>query len=227
MKRRESRAPGPNPGLANRDMQRSAFAPILDELITRIPGALGAALVDREGEAVDYAGCASAFDIRVCAAHWKIVLNEIEASATIGAPRSLVVRCEKRSFLAHALPEGYAVVLLIRRRGGFAPSPRALSVCESALRVEAGWSSSSPNRPWFCVAVSCDARSRPAKIRARTDVGLDVPIEIVGRLVGLSRAERGYRARLPNGAELTLVREPGGTWYSDEDINAAPKERGA
>jgi hypothetical protein len=50
-------------------------------------------------------------------------------------------------------------------------------------------------------------------------------IEVLGSLVGLGR-ERGYRCRLRSGAELTLVREPAGTWYADELVgDGASDER--
>jgi hypothetical protein len=43
-------------------------------------------------------------------------------------------------------------------------------------------------------------------------------IEVLGRVMGLGR-ELGYRCRLRSGAELTLVREPAGTWYADELVD--------
>jgi hypothetical protein len=44
-------------------------------------------------------------------------------------------------------------------------------------------------------------------------------LEVLGRWPSdLSRGDVGYRARLPSGAELTLVREPLGRWYVDTEI---------
>jgi hypothetical protein len=45
------------------------------------------------------------------------------------------------------------------------------------------------------------------------------PLEVLGRWrAGLAHGDVGYRARLPTGAELTLVRERLGRWYSDTEI---------
>ncbi len=43
-------------------------------------GALAAALVDGEGETVDYAGLLSPYDIKVLAAEWRIVLAVLHDS---------------------------------------------------------------------------------------------------------------------------------------------------
>ena len=206
-------------------MDESTFSRILNDLVLRIPGAHGAVLVDNDGESVDYAGFADTFELRVCAAHWKIVLNEIEAQPSLGKARSLVVRSSKRSFFCHVLPDGYAVVVLLGRRAGFAASPRALAVCERALCREAGWDIIMVGRPWYVVGVTCDARRRPVAVRTDTTAALpEIAIEVLGRLVAVNRAERGYRARLASGAEVTLVREPGGNWYADEDLAATLRE---
>jgi hypothetical protein len=214
---RRSRAPRPG-----RDMDESAFSRILSELVGRIPGAHGAVLVDNDGESVDYAGWANTFELRVCAAHWKIIINEIGAQPSLGTARSLIVRSTTRSFFCHVLPDGYAVVILLGRRAGFAASPRALAVCERELRCEAGWPPASVGRPWFVVNITTDVHRRPVAIRMGCSPALpEIPIEVLGRLVGLNRAHRGYRARLENGAEVTLVRESGSNWYADEDLAAS------
>ncbi len=215
---------GPRFVRPKRDMDESTFSRILNELLLRIPGAHGAVLVDNEGESVDYAGFADTFELRVCAAHWKIVLNEIAEQPSLGKPRSLVVRSTKRSFFCHVLPDGYAVVVLLGRRAGFSASPRALAVCERGLCKEAGWDVPAGGRPWFVVGVTCDARRRPISVRTGPSAELpEIAIEVLGRLVAVNRAERGYRARLASGAEVTLVREPGGNWYADEDLAATIK----
>ncbi len=202
-------------------MDESTFSRILEELLGRIPGAQGTVLVDNEGESVDYAGWADTFELRVCAAHWKIVLNEVNTQPSLGKARSLVVRSTKRSFFCHVLPDGYALVVLLGRRAGFAASARAIAVCERALCKEAGWDVVTAGRPWYVVGVTTDARRRPVAVRTGTAADLpEIPIEVLGRLVAVNRAERGYRARLANGAEVTLVREPGGNWYADEDLAA-------
>lgn len=213
-KSRSSRRP-PEPGHA-RDQDASPFAPILQELIPRLPGAYAAALVDGEGETVDYCGAAEPFDVKVSAAHWRIVLQDIAALTQIGAPQSIVVRGTRRSFIIYALPEAYALVVLLRRRAGFSASSRAFFACERALCREAAWIPSARISHWFPVDVICDARRRPAALGAMTAPLESQSVVVLGAVVGLPARERGYRVRMAAGIEVTLVREPGGCWYADE-----------
>ena len=134
-----------------RDQAATTFTTILDHLIGRIPGAHGVALVDVEGETVDYAGHADPFEIKLSAAHWRIVLGVIEDHEQLGEPRTLVVRGTRRSFITYALPEGYALVLLLGRRAGFNASSRAFFDCERALAREAGWVVAASGRQWHAV----------------------------------------------------------------------------
>lgn len=201
---------------AARDTDASTFAAILTDLIARVPGALGAVLVDAEGEAVDYAGRLDAFDLKLAAAHWQIVLTDLRAKAaahTSGSPRSLVVRGEKRSFIVHELPEGYTLVLVLSRRAGFTQATRAFAVCERALVAEAGWSLPRRIPAWFGLDVESTRAGRPARISygARNQ-----GIEVLGRVASRASGDVGWRVRLENGAEVTLIREPGQHWYAEE-----------
>lgn len=205
---RPSRAP------SVRDMDVSAFAKILGDLVTRVPGAYASALVDIDGETVDYAGKGDPFDLKVAAAHVRILMRDLER-LPLGAPRSLVIRGARRSVVGRALPDGYAVVVLLRRRAGFAASERAFSTCERLLAVEAGWSGPRA-RPWYPVDVEVDRRGRPTTMRG-------LPLEVFGAIVDLPRPERGFRVRVRGNesrGELTLVREPGRFWYADENPDA-------
>ena len=57
-----------------RDQGRSEFTSILEEFCL-LSGCHAAILVDQEGEAVDYAGLGTPFDLRVSAAEWRLVLQ--------------------------------------------------------------------------------------------------------------------------------------------------------
>ncbi|CAN5325122.1 hypothetical protein BH09MYX1_BH09MYX1_64780 [soil metagenome] len=197
-----------------RDQDESSFATILKDLLRRVPGAIGVALVDRDGEAVDYTGRLSPFDMKVAAAHFRILLDDVSRSS-LGAPRSIVCRGTKRTYLARVLPDAYALVIAFSRRAGFVVADRAFIACERALAVEAEWPI--VNHPfWLGVDVERDARRRPVKIRAGT---ASSAVDVLGTLVGLRRGERGFRIRLiPSGHELNLVRERGGSWFVDESI---------
>ena len=174
-------------------------------------------MVDAEGESVDYAGNVTPFDVRLAAAHWRIVLDDVSRSS-LGMPRSLVVRGSTKSFLAFALPDEYALVVLLRRRAGFASATRALGACIHELHVEAQWPLQRGAASWFPVRVSCEGKHRP--VRVATSTGSPHSLEVLGSVVGLPKRNSGYRVRLDSGKEVTLVREPRDVWYSDEPVDS-------
>jgi hypothetical protein len=208
------------PPVSERDQHPSAFTQILDQLLELEPAALAAVLVDGDGEAVDYAGSLTPFDVKVAGAYLRIVLDQIDAFAkrhTGGHPTQIVVRGVRRSFLARPLPDGYALVIVLKRHG-FVLSPRAIAIAERRLGLEAGWPpASNPAAHWHPVHVETtdDNRRRPHRMRTGSSWQR---VEVLGSIVGLGR-ERGYRCRLRSGAELTLVREPAGIWYADELVD--------
>lgn len=179
----------------------------------RLPGAFACALVDLGGETVDYAGMGDPFDVKVAAAHVRILLNDLEELGALGLPKWIVIRGAKRSFVGRRLPDGYALVVLLRRRAGFTASDRAFEACESALATEAGWSRVAARPAWFPLRVEVDRRGRPTRIGSPP-----VAVEVFGAVMGLARREKGFRVRLLTGSELTLVREAGHCWYADEDL---------
>jgi hypothetical protein len=209
-----------------RDTETSAFTPILEMLVERVSGAFAAILVDPQGETVDYTGRGDPFDLRIAAAELQLVLSGIGRGGALGKARWLVVRGSRRSIAATALPEGYALGLLLRSRSAFAISPRALAACARALAEEAGWRApelgEGVERSWFPVKVQSDFRGRPARVvglgGVRRGDARPVEVEILGALMGLSVLERGFRVRTSDGRELTLVREPRRRWYADENV---------
>jgi predicted regulator of Ras-like GTPase activity (Roadblock/LC7/MglB family) len=224
MQRNTSRRPP-----AARDNDESTFTKILNDLIVRIPGAYAAALVDCDGESVDYAGSLAPFDIKVAAAHWRIILGlvtDMNASCALGSVRTFAVRAGKQSIVVRSMPDGYAIIVLCTRRAGFGQTARAFSACAYELAAEAGWKLLPEFTSWFPVTVECDARRRPARI---VYGGLAEPVEVLGSLAartsGLARRERGFRIRLASGPEITVVREPNGHWYVEESFGVESHER--
>lgn len=224
---------------ARDEQEPSPFASILGALVARVAGARGAALVDGEGETVDYAGRVDPFDLRLTAAHLRIVLHELarlgRAERSLGAPRSFALRAAKRSFIAWSLPDEYALVVALGRRAGMGEPSRAFAACERALCREAGWSTRASLPPWHPVAVDCDRKRRPLHVRSAAVAGPlaqdDAPheqshdVHVLGAIVGLPRRERGYRVRLASGREISLLREAGGFWYADEPIDPVDSAR--
>lgn len=205
----------PKRASGTRDQDATPFGAALLRLCDST-GALAAALVDQEGETVDYAGTVEPFEIRVAAAEWRLVLRALGSSLIPGwaETNQIIVRARQRSFAVVALPEGYAIVLEVARRC-FAVSPRALSEAAREIAHEAGLElpRNAQHDHWSRVEV----RSAPGDARRPHALWFGsswVPIEVLGRYQ--LRGETGYRARLSNGAEINLVREKLGRWYAED-----------
>ena len=214
--------PAHGPRAAQRDQHESAFTAILHELVLRVPGARAATLVDRGGETVDYWGRADPYDMKLAAAHWRIVLSDVREQKEMSAAAFLIIRAARKSFLVYGLPEDYALVLILGRAAGFAGWRRAVPACTRALVEEAGWTWVG-SRPamWHPVQVASDAQRKPAAMLAG---GRLRPVIILGAVAsGVAHNEKGWRVRMDTGLEATLVREPGGRWYAD-DLDEAHHE---
>jgi hypothetical protein len=200
-----------------RDQAPSSFAPTLGRLCGSA-GVVGAAFVDRDGEAVDYAGRVAPFDIRVAAAEWRVVMALLMRckGESWRRTRQLMVRGVNKSFAAVLLPEGYALVLQLLPHC-FRVSPRALAEAVRDICNDAGLGTVDSTAPrWRRVEVN---EGTPPTRRPEL-VWIDrkwLPVEVLGRCVGpdLRANEHGYRVRLPSGVELTLVREPLSQWFAD------------
>jgi len=199
-----------------RDQLPSSFAPTLGRLCSSA-GVVGAALVDCDGEAVDYAGRVSPFDIRVAAAEWRIILSRLGRCrhSPWKDTRQVMVRGVNQSFGAVLLPEWYALVMQLLPRC-FRVSPRALSEAVREVCENAGLEMPSPGAQWMRVQVN----ESPSPHRRPRSVWVNrkwLPVEVLGRWVGpeLLPNEIGYRVRLLGGAEVTLVREPLAQWFAD------------
>ncbi len=207
---------------AARDQSDSPFSAILGRLCDD-SGALAAALVDAEGETVDYAGLLSPYEIKVAAAGWRIVFEVVRGARIPGFQHvgSVTVRAARRSFLIEALPDGYAIALCLPQHQ-FNVSRRALAQATRELATEAGLSVRKPRgqATWARVKVRIPPGPHQGR-RARPDaIWLGEswsPITILGRYQArdLSRSELGFLARLASGAEVFLVREPLDVWFID------------
>jgi hypothetical protein len=71
---------------------KTGFTAILETLVKALPGGVGVALVDAEGEAVDYAGDRiDPFDVKVTAAQWRILLPKgARRGGSSSAPRNIL-----------------------------------------------------------------------------------------------------------------------------------------
>lgn len=210
----------PRRTFASRDQDVSQFGAILGRLCDSV-AAVAAALVDAEGESVDYAGGMTPFDIKVTAAEWQIVVDHIRNSAwpEWSEATEVLVRAKHKSFAVLRLPAGYSIALCMPHRA-FQLSHRAASEAIREICEEAGLDVPAVHRKecWFRVDVrETPERRRPRSVWARDDWN---DVDVLGRVDGggLRRREQGYRVRFESGQETTLVRERLGRWYSDHVI---------
>jgi hypothetical protein len=201
-----------------RDQATSTFTRVLERLVAVTPGAQGAALVDFEGETVDYAGRLDPFELKITAAHWLIVLSETDETVWVGPIQRLTVRAGGRSYYVRRLEENYAVVLILHPRAAFAVSERAMQQAIAGLSAEAGWPLPHDATRWFGVDVESERHGRAVRPKRLKVAGTFQPVEVMGAVVGLAPRERGFRVRLQSGAEMMLVRERLGRWFSDEHV---------
>ena len=203
----------------DRDQDASPFSAILWRLCEGC-SAHAAALVDKEGETVDYAGRISPYEIRVAAAELRLVLA-FTRTAEIPNFRDvdeIRIRTGLRSYAIIGLGDGYAIVLELLRHSS-SLSRRALAQAMRELEFEAGIASVLPpgSTRWSRVRVksSSDEARRPEAVWLD---GVWQPLTVLGRYrsADLARRERGYLARLSSGAEFSLVREPLGFWFVDD-----------
>ncbi len=209
---------GRGAGFGQRDQAISNFAATLGRLCEVLP-ALAAALVDGEGETVDYSGRLSPYETRVTAAEWQLVVDGLRNGNTLLAPvEELVVRAAQASHAAYAITEGYVLVLRLPKRA-FGVSRRAVVEAIRELCTEAGLAV--PDRytgeHWYHTEVQEDEAGRP------TSVWLEqqwLPAMVIGRFSHPDAVfgELGYRVMLDDGNELTLVRERLARWYREGDL---------
>jgi len=203
----------------DRDQEASPFSAILWRLCEGC-SAHAAALVDKEGETVDYAGRISPYEIRVAAAELRLVLAFTRSAQVPGfaGVNEIRVRTGQRSYAIVGLGDGYAIVLELIRHC-FAVSSRAVLQATRELESEAGIESvlAPGGTRWSRVEV----RPTVSDARRPDAVWLDgawQTVTVLGRYrsADLAPRERGYLARLASGAEFSLVREPLGVWFADQ-----------
>jgi hypothetical protein len=205
--------------LAPRDQATSAFSGILLRLCDSTD-ALAVALVDAEGETVDYGGFLSPYDTRVAAAELQIVIKLARQTEFSGGVERIMVRSARRTYSLIALSHGYVLVLVLARRR-FRLSPRAVAEAVREIELEAGLTFAGGGRDRFDRWSYVEVRTVKGNVRRPEAIWLRggwQTLVILGRFHSsdLERREVGYRARLPNGAEFALVREPLGKWFAED-----------
>ena len=95
-----------------------SFEVILHDLVNQVPKAIGAILVDWEGEAVMENCHCDPYDIRFIAAHKGIILarlKEMQSSAQVGDVEDVVVTSSKGHLIIGCIDQDYSLVMNIER----------------------------------------------------------------------------------------------------------------
>ena len=92
-----------------------------------------------------------------------------------------------------------------------------LDLCIHSLSREAGFEvDSMPGwHPVEVLLAGSPTHPKPRRVRGESD-WLD--LEVLGAVMGLPSHEQGFRVRLQNGHEVTLLCEPLGRWWSDASL---------
>ncbi|HEX2568880.1 MAG TPA: hypothetical protein VH877_04915 [Polyangia bacterium] len=118
----------------------SGFTPILQELVERVPGAIGAIFVDWDGEAVSqFATSLPELEIQIVGAQWGVVWTQTLKAlrrAGLGGPVELMVDGTNGSVVVRQVTENYYVVLSLRRGTHLAKALSELDRGVAALRAE-------------------------------------------------------------------------------------------
>jgi predicted regulator of Ras-like GTPase activity (Roadblock/LC7/MglB family) len=95
-----------------------SFEVILKDLVDLVPQAVGAILVDWEGEAVMEHCLCDPYDIRFIAAHKGIILarlKEMQAAAQVGEVEDVVVTSSRGHLIIGCIDQYYSLVMNIGR----------------------------------------------------------------------------------------------------------------
>ncbi len=115
------------------------FKSLLNRLLEDIPGALGAIIVDWEGEAVDHVTRINEYDIKVLGAHSGIILGLLrEALSRIdnGDLSEVVIRTGENKTLILPLTEEYLLILQLGVEAIVARAAYKMRRCVDELRDE-------------------------------------------------------------------------------------------
>ncbi len=115
------------------------FKSLLKRLLEDIPGAMGAIIIDWEGEAVDQVARINEYDIKVLGAHNGIILTLLrEALQRIdsGGLEEVVIRTGENKTLIAPLTEDYLLVLYLGPRAIAARASFKMRRCVDELRDE-------------------------------------------------------------------------------------------
>lgn len=115
------------------------FKSLLNRLLEDIPGALGAIIIDWEGESVDHVARMEAYDIKVLGAHQGIILTllrEAMKRVASGALEEVLIRTGQNKTLIAPLTDDYFLVLTLGPQSLVTRAAFKMRRCVAELRPE-------------------------------------------------------------------------------------------
>jgi len=116
-----------------------ALEAILKKLVDRVPHAVGAILVDWEGEAVMESCHCDPYDLRFVAAHKGIILahlKQMQCAAQIGEVEDVVVTSSMNHLIIGCIDTDYSLVMNVERSCPVALALRQFRLAISELKKE-------------------------------------------------------------------------------------------
>jgi predicted regulator of Ras-like GTPase activity (Roadblock/LC7/MglB family) len=116
-----------------------SFKKLLNELVSRVPGALGAIIADWEGEAVDQCGRMDDYELKVIGAHKGIILHNLrDVVKRLGDDQlqELVITTARAQTLVLPVTIDYFLVLTLNRDAMLGRALFEARRCIQALQQE-------------------------------------------------------------------------------------------
>lgn len=120
-----------------RDIEESAFTPILRALMQSDPSLRVAVFLDAEGECVDYVSLVDPFDAKVFAAQMLVVMMQLRGKSG-GEPRSMHVHTNQHDLLVRRIGDGYALFIAFDGPVISEALRESMDLAVRALREEGG-----------------------------------------------------------------------------------------
>lgn len=200
-----------------RDVDQSAFTPILRRVLRIGPDLLGVAFVDSEGECIDYCSAIDPFDTKVAGAHLQMLCAELAphlATLGFGVARQLHIVGEARELTVARVGTEYALVVIVRAGAAELPVQEGVARAVRELCHEAGLApppSAGTVVPSVTVALRSARGWAYAPAAYESAAGRVEVAAVLGRWVDML-SEPGtelvcFRVRTDSGQELTLAHD--------------------
>lgn len=206
-----------------RDVEETAFTPILRRLSESVPEVQVAMFVDEEGECVDYSVRIGLFDAKIAGAQIHVLTHTIVQHATrlLGTPHAYHVVADEREIVVRRVSDEYTLVLVCDPPAPLGTLSQLIDAAVRELRLEGGiapplWE---PHREMLKVELRASAGWGYAPT-AFSERGLRYElIAVVGRWI--DHEDQGavcFLVRMTSGEETVLVHKVReGRWHRRVD----------